>query len=67
MGEDKHNAPRYQAYMLRLWQERPASSERPAVWRFSLEDPHTGKRRGFASLEELVTFLQRQLTEGESR
>jgi len=31
------------------------------VWRFSLEDPRTGRRRGFASLEALVVFLQAEL------
>jgi hypothetical protein len=31
------------------------------VWRFSLEDPRTGQRRGFASLEVLVAFLRTEL------
>jgi hypothetical protein len=49
--------PRYLAYMLRLWQVRDTED---MVWRASLEDAHTGERRGFASLEMLVAFLQEQ-------
>lgn len=48
-------SPRYCAYLLRCWEEPPGS---PAAWRFSLEDPHTGERRGFASLESLMAYLQ---------
>ena len=45
----------YLAYMLRLWQDQ---SEADNVWRASLESPHTGERRGFASLESLFEFLR---------
>lgn len=45
----------YIAYLLRLWR---APGPGPAAWRASLEDPHTGKRVGFGSLEHLVAFLQ---------
>jgi hypothetical protein len=44
----------YRAYLLRLWADKDA----PQRWHFSLEDPHTHSRRGFASLEELLCFLQ---------
>ena len=49
--------PRYRGYMLRFWQER---SQRGAqvVWRFSLDDPHTGERRGFADLAALIAAVQ---------
>jgi hypothetical protein len=50
-------SPRYLAYMLRLWQ---ASSKEPD-WRASLESPHTGERHGFANLDDLFGFLQRQI------
>lgn len=43
----------YQSYLLRLWRVREARD----VWRVSLEDPHTRKVRGFASLEEAFRFL----------
>jgi hypothetical protein len=56
----------YRAYILRLWQERPASSDRPAVWRFSLEDTRARRRLGFGSLDELTAFLEAQ-TEAEGQ
>jgi hypothetical protein len=34
------------------------------VWRASLEDPRTGERHGFASLEQLVAHLTQQTTDG---
>ena len=51
----------YRAYLLRCWAEH---SEQPAitVWRYSLEDPLTAHRQGFASLEALTAWLQRQVT-----
>jgi len=45
----------YVAYLLRLWQ---VSEGQNAVWRASLEGPHTGERRGFATLQELFTYLE---------
>ena len=53
----------YQAYLLRLWLADGETTS-TAEWRVSLEDPHTGKRLGFASLEHLFAFLL-TLTEGE--
>ena len=49
---------RYLSYLLRLWQ---ASSGGELVWRASLEDPHTGERRGFASLAELIACLEEEM------
>lgn len=58
----------YRAYILRLWQERPASPECPAVWRFSLEDTHAQRRLGFGDLAALTAFLEAQMeTEQGSR
>ena len=54
-------APRYCSYLLRCWQERSLRQSAAAVWRFSLEDPHTGQRRGFATFEALVAFLRQEL------
>jgi hypothetical protein len=55
--------PRYRAYLLRCWQERSqASDQKTTVWRFSLEDPHTGQRRGFASFETLIAALRTELS-----
>ena len=50
--------PRYRAYLLRFWEERGQQGDLSPVWRFSLEDPYTGERYGFANLEEMVTFLR---------
>lgn len=50
---------RYIAYLLRLWQTR---SKRELVWRASLESAHTGERRGFANLTDLLTFLEQETT-----
>jgi hypothetical protein len=47
--------PQYLAYMLRLWQDQDQAGPQ---WRASLESPHTGERRGFASLEALFAFLE---------
>ena len=52
----------YHSKLLRYWQEPEtgSSTEPQAVWRFSLEDVHTGERHGFANLAVLVEFLQAQ-------
>ncbi|MBM4464520.1 MAG: hypothetical protein FJ014_02945 [Chloroflexi bacterium] len=47
----------YLSYLLRLW--RVGKEE--AVWRASIESPHTGQRIGFASLEDLFTFLEKKV------
>jgi hypothetical protein len=53
--------PRYCAYLLRCWQEQSFVHVGRTVWRFSLEDPHTGERRGFATWEAVVAFLKAEL------
>jgi hypothetical protein len=52
--------PSYRSYLLRIWEER-GEPARPPVWRFNLEDPHTGERRGFATLESVVEWLDAEL------
>lgn len=54
MGEQGRS---YVAYMVRFWREQ---SGRQLVWRASLEDPHTGERKGFANVESLLAFLREQ-------
>ncbi|MBU1660363.1 MAG: hypothetical protein KKD28_02690, partial [Chloroflexi bacterium] len=58
---------RYHAYILRLWQERPATSDQSSVWRFSLEDTRTRQRRGFADLDKMLAFLQTQVCESTNQ
>lgn len=52
----------YRSYLLRCWEEADKSEE-VTIWRFSLQDPRTGQRRGFANLTELVIALQIDLIE----
>jgi hypothetical protein len=49
------NAARLYSFIMRVWQA--GDGERPQ-WRASLENTQTGERRGFASLEDLATFIQ---------
>jgi hypothetical protein len=53
--------PRYRSYLLTVWEERSQDPDVSVIWRFSLQDPRTGQRRGFASLEEMVSFLRTKL------
>ncbi len=48
--------PDYLSYLLRLWRV----SEEETSWRASLESSHTGEREGFASLDDLFSFLREQ-------
>jgi hypothetical protein len=50
----------YRSWLLRCWHERGAAGL-AGGWRFSLEEPGTGERRGFGSLEALLAFLERAL------
>jgi hypothetical protein len=59
--------PPYRVYVLRSWQERTPSAGTPAVWRFSLEDPTTRQRRGFADLAALTNFLAAEMEGSSSR
>ena len=56
--DSTESPPRYHAYMLRMWKDRPEGSQHDAVWRFQVEDPHTGRRRGFNDLAALFAYLQ---------
>ena len=53
---------KYRSYLLRLW----CAETLDRGWQASLEDPHTGKRIGFASLEQLFAFLMDQV-EGDAK
>ena len=54
-------SPIYRSFVLTLWQEHGRGSSEPAVWRFRLDDPRTGQRRGFADLEALVAALKEEM------
>lgn len=51
---------RYHSLILAFWQEADEPVDSHASWRFSLEDPHTGERVGFRSIEEVARYLQAQ-------
>ena len=55
--------PGYVSYLVRLWRDDDAApdyGQRPAPWRWSLQNPHTGQRLGFPSLEALFDYLREQ-------
>ena len=53
----------YRVYVLRLWRtESPDLS-----WRASLENPRTGERVGFESIERLFAFLMEQVERDTER
>jgi hypothetical protein len=56
-AKGKGEQPDYQSYLLRLWRVDEGENGVQA----SLESTHTGERRGFANLEAMLDFLQRQM------
>jgi hypothetical protein len=58
--EDKK--PDYRSFMLRLWIEKTNGEK----WRYSLEDTHTGKRKGFASVDKLIAYLEEITNESQN-
>ena len=52
--------PGYRSYLLRFWEERSEQTE-ATLWRFSLEDPLTTQRLGFADLESLTAWLKSEI------
>jgi hypothetical protein len=63
-SEEPRRQPGYLSYLLRLWQvdtERLGSQAGGTVWRASLESSLTGKRQGFADLDDLFEFLHHQM------
>jgi hypothetical protein len=54
-------SPTTRAYMLRFWKVGNPDSQATPTWRFSLEDPHTGEKLGFADLDAFVAFLVEEL------
>lgn len=61
MTQPNDPAPRYQSYLLRCWEVRSQQPDQPPTWRFSLQNPQTEQKHGFADLEELVDFLRAEL------
>lgn len=67
IAENRDTLPRYHVYMLRFWESHPQWLGGPTSWRFSLEDPASGVRRGFSDLEGLIAFLQAEMGRPEPK
>jgi hypothetical protein len=62
--EVPNTTARYRSYIVRSWQEHSIhAGQEILTWRFSLEDPRTNQRLGFANLEALLVALQENLTD----
>jgi hypothetical protein len=59
---DMTKQQRYLSYLLRIWQ---TSDGKKTIWRASLQSPGSQELHGFASLEELVDFLNAQTRQAE--
>lgn len=58
----KESGENYRAFLLRRWREPGAGPEGRPVWRFALvEAGDESDKRGFASPEDLVDYLQGEL------
>jgi hypothetical protein len=55
----------YRAFVLRTWHESSLEAAETGIWRYSLEDPHSGERYGFATIDALVAFLQSQTVQAQ--
>jgi hypothetical protein len=54
----------YRSFLLTAWEERHHAADSEPVWRFSLEDVRsTNRRRGFATLEEVMRYVKEKLAE----
>jgi hypothetical protein len=60
MGSPVHftNQTHYHSYLLRLWE---AGAKGAPALRIVLVSPHTGEKRSFTSLEEMVRFLEGEM------
>jgi hypothetical protein len=58
MAEKRSGPVTYLAYLIRLRRDSESSP-----WRVTVENPHTGERRGFARLRQFVDFLEEQTGE----
>ncbi len=52
----KQSTSQYQSYLLRLWR-----ADKEKTWRVMLEHVGSHERHGFADLEDLCAFLQKQM------
>lgn len=66
MSQHSKSRPgRYRIFVLSLWETASSVPGGPAAWRISLEDPQTGRRTGFTSLDQLSAHLTAWMKGGE--
>jgi hypothetical protein len=66
-SDDPKRTFRYLSYVVSCWQERSVhAGQEIMVWRFSLQNPYTDQRRGFATLEALLVSMQAELADHEA-
>lgn len=53
----------YYIYLLKLWPEHSQDNGETLSWRYSVEDPITGLRKGFAHLEDFLAYVRAQIVE----
>jgi len=53
----------YRSYLLRLWKDDVVDDAEKQDWHISLENPFTGERRRFATLNDLFKYLESQFHE----
>ena len=53
----------YRSYLLRLWKDDAVEDIGTQEWHIALENPFTGERRRFATLNDLFNYLESQLQE----
>ena len=63
MSRFDYVSPDYVSYLVRMWREDDGAS----TWRASIVGTLSGRRVGFASLEDLCTFLRQHSTIGLER
>lgn len=61
MDGERARQETYMAYMLRMWQVGRRDGK--AIWRASLENPHTGERLPFGDAKDLFAFLAKLMAD----
>lgn len=54
-------SPHPHAYITRWWQAD--SDDEDTIWRFVLEAPITGKKKGFTSIDDLLNAIRQEFEE----
>lgn len=58
----KQKRPNYHSYLIRLWR---SSDDETASWHIMLENPHTRERHSFATLGDMLAYLQQVLANSQ--